>query len=192
MKFYHKGILGIILAKLSNCGGDTFLLIEFYLHDCSRVPGLVWVQIGHTSTHLLSGIVENSSLKCWHKRCFLLFEVKTFKDTQYLLNIKFKSLHDGPLTINYWHWLHSLQLSEVLICDPSVTWSCCMRIMSQSPAVLMATLVSRGDPSLTINAEPSQLSMTAILSKLYNEQAIYSESHPSMVPNKCVASQLLT
>ena len=97
----------------------------------SRLPGLVWVQIGHTSTHLLSGIVENSSLKCWHKRCFLLFEVKTFKDTQYLLNIKFKSLHDGPLTINYWHWLHSLQLSEVLICDPSVTWSCCMRIMSR-------------------------------------------------------------
>lgn len=67
-----------------------------------------------------------------------------------------------------------------------------MRIMSQSPAVLMATLVSRGDPSLTINAEPSQLSMTAMLSKLYNEQAIYSESHPSMVPDKCVAATDIT
>ena len=67
-----------------------------------------------------------------------------------------------------------------------------MRIMSQSPAVLMATLVLRGDPSLTINAEPSQLSMTAILSKLYNEQAIYSESHPSMVPDKCVAATDIT
>ncbi len=32
MKFYHKGIWGIILAKLSNSGCDTFLLIEFYLN----------------------------------------------------------------------------------------------------------------------------------------------------------------
>ena len=65
--------------------------------------------------------------------------------------------------------------------------------MSQSPAVLMmATLVSRSDPSLTINAEPSQLSMTAMLSKLYNEQAIYSESHPRMVVDRCVAATVMT
>ena len=69
-----------------------------------------------------------------------------------------------------------------------------MRIMSQSPAVLMATLGSRGDPSLAINAEPSQLSMTAMLSKLYYEQTICSQSHPSMVPvsDKCVAAAAIT
>ena len=67
-----------------------------------------------------------------------------------------------------------------------------MRIMSQSPAVLMATLGSRGDPSLAMNAEPSQFSMTAMLSKLYYEQTICSQTHPSMVPDKCVAAAVIT